>query len=127
MFLLTRELSLAGEIIILQALAMQTEHLSRSIQTLMLAVTVSLGGQKKEGQKYDGMINGKHFRTDPFTGNQAQWDDWAFVFKRCVRSQSLETYKTMTEWETSEEDIDEEAELEDAVKKRSRGLYDVLC
>ena len=49
------------------------------------------------------------------------------MFKRCVRTQSLETYKTMTEWETSEDDVDEEAELKDAMERRSAELYDVLC
>ena len=71
-------------------------------------------------------IHGKHLRIDQFVGNPEKWDDWSFVFKRSMRSQNIDVYKAMTKWEESEDELDEDVQWEDVLKKRSGGLYDVL-
>ena len=120
---------------IAQVLAAQNEQVARALAAqnerfmsdLVTTLQASMGGSTRAESKSDGKIIGKHFRSDVFSGNQTQWDDWSFAFKRCVRSQSPETFKEMVDWEAATEDIDEETELKESMEKRSAELYDVLC
>ena len=113
---------------IAQALATQNEQIARALtgmSDLMTSLQASMGGSTES--RPDGKIVGKYFRSDVFSGTQTQWDDWSFAFKRCVRSQSPETFKEMVVWEAATDDVDEETELPEAMEKRSAELYDVLC
>ena len=119
-----------------QAMASQNEQFARYMSELVAAQQLNSKelvtalqatmGTKTEGRT-DAKIVGKYFRSDVFSGEASKWDDWAFAFKRCVRSQSPETFKEMVDWEAVTDDIDEESELEKGMEKRSAELYDVLC
>ena len=68
----------------------------------------------------------RDFRMDSFKGNNNDFDDWAFKFKRVVRSMNLEVYQLMVESESRNETILESAMTED-MRHRSGELYDILC
>lgn len=67
----------------------------------------------------------KHVRCDSFQGGA--WDDWAFAFKRSIRSQSSHVFRCMQRIETAEDELDEETELPQEMEPRSGELYDILC
>ena len=69
----------------------------------------------------------KHVRIENFSGDQSQWEDWSFAFKRSVRSMSRSTYDSMITWEKSKDEVNEEAELSKELEQRSSELYDILC
>ena len=113
----------------MRAMAMTPEQVVQALQGVaetMRLMQTSMGTTTKT-DKPDGKIIGKHFRSDVFSGEPAKWDDWSFAFKRGVRSQSPETFKEMTNWEASMDDLVEEIDLKDVMEKRSAELYDVLC
>ena len=110
-----------------RALAAQNEQFAKYLGELVTAMQATMCAATKTEGRTDAKIIGKHFRSEVFSGESAKWDDWAFAFKRCVRSQSPETFKEMVDWEASTDDINEETELKDSMEKRSAELYDVLC
>ena len=113
-----------------QALAAQNDQLTQAMagmKEMMVGMRELLGGTARPEGKGGGKIIGKHFRSDIFAGEQTQWDDWSFTFKRCVRSMSPEAFRAMVDWEAISVDIDEDSELDDDMGKRSAELYDVLC
>ena len=67
----------------------------------------------------------KHMRCEPFQGGP--WSDWAFAFKRGVRSQSPDTFKAMQRVEAMDDAIDESVDVPAQQEARSGELYDVLC
>jgi hypothetical protein len=72
-------------------------------------------------------INARHMRVDVFGGDSSRFDEWAFAFKRAIRSQNPNVFKAMTEYESTKEDIHETTELPKELELRSGELYDVLC
>ena len=71
-------------------------------------------------------IIARHVRIDTFKGNEQEWDDWSFSFKRTIRSMNVEAYRTMVEAEQSNDDMNELG-LSNDLEMRSGELYDVLC
>ena len=67
----------------------------------------------------------KHMRCEQFQGGP--WGDWAFAFKRAIRSQSPEAYKAMERVESQEAAVDELGGAPPEQEMRSGELYDVLC
>lgn len=98
-------------------------------QTFMQAFTNAMAGAGQGGggaaQVRDRPLIAKHVRADPFRGVNAEWDDWAFKFKRIMRSMNIGVYNVMAESETYDT-LDEDA-MDDGLKHRSGELYDILC
>ena len=65
-------------------------------------------------------------RAQDFVGKAEDWNEWAFAFKRSVRSQSKVAYELMCRVELIEEDLDE-IDLTDEEDGLSGELYDVMC
>ena len=95
---------------------------------MMATIQQTLGARHEASSERGGCrLIAKHFRSETFTGDQTKWDDWSFAFKRCVRSMHKDTFKTMSEWETRDDEVDEETELAQDMEQRSAELYDILC
>ena len=77
------------------------------------------------------IIDSRHLRYTVFDGTHSKYDDWAFSFKRAIRSASCEAYKLLAcvERETVEVREDEmELEYEGvSMENISAELYDLLC
>ena len=67
----------------------------------------------------------KHMRCDTFAGGP--WDDWAFAFKRGVRSQNPEVFKGMQQAEVAQDEVNEDTDIPSEMEVRSAELYDLLC
>ena len=73
------------------------EQFQELLQTFKDAI--ARGAEKTEkppglGQHRRRMI-AKDFNIDKFEGSMEKWDDWAFAFRRTVRSMSSECYSMM--------------------------------
>lgn len=71
-------------------------------------------------------IVGNFVRAQDFIGKAEDWNEWAFAFKRSIRSQSKVAYELMSRVELIEEDLDE-IDLTDEEDGLSGELYDVMC
>ena len=69
-------------------------------------------------------------KLNDFNGNQSEWSDWAFVFKRAIRGADLEVFEIMEKVERANADFEED-ELnqftEHATSPRSRGSCTISC
>ena len=72
-------------------------------------------------------LRAKDIRAEKFNGEEIGWEEWAFSFKRSIRSQSAEAYKKMVEVEGLSDELVEDAELEEKLEGMSGELYDILC
>ena len=86
------------------------------------------GGSIGPGVTKDRPLIAKFIRGDAFNGAQERWADWAFSFKRAVRSQSAAVYRQLIGIEV-EEDFDENLSVTSGSQdeQRSGELYDILC
>ena len=80
-------------------------------------------GHRNEG----GKLVARHFKIDRFNGDAHKWDDWSFKLKRIVNSMNRAVCQTMTEWESKDDEINEDTDLEEDLENRSAELYDILC
>ena len=76
-------------------------------------------------------LNPRWMKLNDFNGNQSEWSDWAFGFKRAIRGADLEVFEIMEKVERANSDFEEDelnqfAENGD-VSKISGELYDLLC
>ena len=76
---------------------------------------------------YRRRIDAKNLRIQEFSGEPDKWADWAFAFKRTIRSMDTEVYKVMTDVESMNKDINEMEDLDGEQDKMSAELYDILC
>ena len=82
------------------------------------------GGARGDG---GGRLLSKYVAVDKFGGEQDKWDEWAFAFKRAIRSQNKRVYDALVAAEQSGEDLAEEVDLDPVMEQRSGELYDILC
>ena len=76
-------------------------------------------------------LNPRWMKLNDFNGNQSEWSDWAFGFKRAIRGADLEVFEIMEKVERANADFEED-ELNQftengGVSKISGELYDLLC
>ena len=76
-------------------------------------------------------LNPRWMKLNDFNGNQSEWSDWAFGFKRAIRGADIEVFEVMEKVERATADFEEDelnqfAENGD-VSKISGELYDLLC
>ena len=76
-------------------------------------------------------LNARWMKLNDFNGNQSEWSDWAFGFKRAIRGANFEVFEIMEKVERADADF-EEYELNQFaengdVSKISGELCDLLC
>ena len=74
---------------------------------------------------HQGHVIAKNMRCEDFAGGA--WADWAFAFKRGVRAQNPEAFRTMQAVEAASVEFQEATELAHELEVTSGELYDVLC
>jgi hypothetical protein len=77
------------------------------------------------------VLDARYLKLQEFNGEASKWSDWAFSFKRTIRSMSPEAYKVIEAVEkvigVLEEDKLAPEDIEVDVDKISGELYDILC
>ena len=56
---------------------------------------------------YEKTMNPRYMKLHDFDGNASSWGDWAFGFRRAVRSTSVEAYHIMDDVEKVPTELDE--------------------
>ena len=117
--------NLMQQIAALTQLVGQLATHQQQVQVQALASAAPLGpGKEKKA------IDSRHLKIPHFSGNAGDYEDWAFTFKRSIRSVDRTAYELLTEVEKmSKFDLGElmvsyEA---DKIQKYSAELYDLLC
>ena len=72
------------------------------------------------------LLDTRGVRLPEFDGEASKYNEWAFTFKRCLRSMHIEAYDAVVEVETNGID-DQESRLSGGGQKVSAELYDLLC
>ena len=72
-------------------------------------------------------LQARHIKIEQFDGKMDKWDDWAFAFRRTIRSMDSACYKLMIEAEKKTEDVDETTGFNMVQEQVSGELYDILC
>jgi hypothetical protein len=115
--------------VLIQQLANLTNAMTQQQQRQQQDVTQPPVLRTKGGKHIDI----RHFRTQMFSGAANEFDDWAFAFKRTIRSANRIAYDVMVHMETISaakvemEDLDLEFPDVDDVKGYSAELYDLIC
>ena len=82
---------------------------------------------------YEKTMNPRYMKLHDFDGNASSWGDWAFGFRRAVRSTSVEAYHIMDDVEKVPTELDEKdpgghrPAVDVDVDKLSAELHDILC
>ena len=84
-------------------------------------------GEGRRGRPPSRIIDDRHLKIQDFSGNAEDWADWAFTFKRVIRSRSMAAYKLMCAMEVKDEEVEEELDLDKDGEQISGELYDMLC
>ena len=83
------------------------------------------------GSRNTKIIDPRHLKFTTFDGTPSKYDDWAFSFKRAIRSANCEAYKLLTQVERETKEVNEdEMELEYcglSMENTSAEMYDLLC
>ena len=85
------------------------------------------------GRGLERVMNPRYMKLHDFDGNAVSWGDWAFGFRRAIRSASVEAYHIMDDVEKVSTELDEKdlqghrLAVDVDVNKLSAELYDILC
>jgi hypothetical protein len=96
-------------------------------QASMLAVMTRSAGASGPGEGHGGKLIAKYVNISKFSGKAEEWDDWAFTFKRTVRSMSQRAFDCLKLAEKTTEPVTPRDLSDEFTKHRSGELYDILC
>ena len=96
----------------------QQNNATQQQATAAATAATTAGGQRER-------LVAKFFQCQQFSGKPQYWSDFAFRFKRVVRSQSVHTYEEMGEAEIMD-GVANDSGFE-APRETSATLYDILC
>jgi hypothetical protein len=88
--------------------------------------------KKKEVKEEEQRIDIKHMKMNSFNGTAESYEDWAFSFKRGIRSRNKKAYEMMIKSEEmtdliiDENDLDPDTDFP-GIDDRSAEVYDILC
>lgn len=105
----------------------------RAVTTAQHAVQTPVEPPGIGSESRGRVLDGRYFRNAVFTGTAKDWGDWAFAFKRVVRSCSRDAYAVLEFVESQPTAVQEHllggdgTVSVDHVAKLSAELYDVLC
>lgn len=115
---------------LLQTLQQQAAQQPAAVAAAVAAAMREIRGETREGHHKKKLVDVAKTQIPRFDGTNEKFDDWAFAFKRTIRSVSRTAYEMLVrvenETKVDEEDLEIEFESED-VAGHSAEIYDVLC
>ena len=97
-----------------------------AVQIAQLAELIAKSEKVKADFGARRRLEMKNLKVSEFNGKYEDWGDWAFSFKRAIRSSNQDAYKLMGKVEVMVETLDS-LDLSAEEDKISAELYDVLC
>ena len=117
----------------LNALLQQIGGLTAALQTQQAQQAAppapGLGAERAPSMN-KRLIDGRHLKIPVFDGEPRKFDDWAFAFKRTIRSVSREAFALLAKVEMESGEIDEgllDVDVDVDLHAYSAELYDILC
>ena len=117
----------------LNALLQQIGGLTAALQTQQAQQAAppapGLGAERAPSMN-KRLIDGRHLKIPVFDGEPRKFDDWAFAFKRTIRSVSREAFALLAKVEMESGEIDGgllDVDVDVDLHAYSAELYDILC